>query len=120
MYKRQVYVGSESIEITTLDVVFDEIRGNAEAVYLKIDTQGFELPVLKGAEQSLQNIDTIQLELSLIPLYEGQAVYVDICQWLDARGYQLVSVEPGFGDSTSGRLLQIDGIFRRDPNSRSR
>ena len=36
-----------------------------------------------------------------------------MCQYLEEKGYTLVSLEPGFGDSNSGQLLQVDGIFRR-------
>jgi FkbM family methyltransferase len=108
-----VYVGSESIEIKTLDSVFASIKGNARRCYLKIDTQGFELPVLLGAEASLASIDTVQLELSVIPLYEGQSLYLEMCSWFAERGYELVSIEPGFGESSSGRMLQFDGVFHR-------
>lgn len=108
-----MYIGSEVIEIATLDTVFDRMRGDARSIYLKIDTQGFEMPILLGAEKALPHINTIQLELSLTPLYKGQALYLDICRWLQERGYELVSVEPGFSDSESGRLLQIDGVFHR-------
>lgn len=68
------YIGKESITIRTVDCVFRELCGSARNVYLKIDTQGFEYQVLKGAEASLRSIETLQIEMSLVPLYQGSAL----------------------------------------------
>ena len=50
--------------------------------------------------------------MSLVPLYEEELTFIKMCQYLEEKGYT-VSLEPGFGDSNSGQLLQVDGIFRR-------
>ncbi len=107
------YVGQEEIEIRTLDSIFDEICKPGENVYLKIDTQGFEAEVLKGAESSLPRINTLELELSLVPLYEGAPTSEDLHTFLFQKGYRLVSVEPVMADPESGELLQIDGVYHR-------
>jgi hypothetical protein len=39
---------------------------------LKLDAQGYEMRIMQGAEISLKSIDTIQLEMSLAPLYDGE------------------------------------------------
>lgn len=80
---------------------------------MKIDTQGFEKDVLAGGTQSLLQIDAIQIEMSLVPLYDGQALFDELYEYLFDRDYRMVSIEPGFEDSESGQLLQIDGIFKR-------
>lgn len=107
------YVTVEEIEVTTLDAVFASLAPTGRRIMLKIDTQGYELHVLQGALQCLESIDTLQLELSLVPLYDGELLYDKICEWLAERRYSLVSIEPGFSDSKTGRLLQFDGIFHR-------
>ena len=56
------YIGRETITIKTLDSVFSEVCANSRNIYLKIDTQGFESKVLKGAENSLPRIRTVQME----------------------------------------------------------
>jgi FkbM family methyltransferase len=83
------------------------------SILLKIDTQGFEMPVLRGAEELLQTLAGLQLELSLTQLYDGQVLYLDMLQWLRQRGFELWNVMPGFVEPASGRLLQFDGIFFR-------
>jgi FkbM family methyltransferase len=107
------FIGKEEIQTKTLDSIFPSIHTKTDNVYLKIDTQGFEKNVLKGAGNSLHNIDTIQLEMSLTPLYKDELSFIDMYQLLYQKGYRLVAVEPGFTDEDTGQLLQIDGIFHR-------
>ncbi len=107
------YVGKEMIEIKTLDSVFFDLCKTAGNVYMKIDTQGFESEVLKGAEISLAQIDTVQMEMSLVPLYECELLFNEMCMLMTNKGYRLVAIEDGFSDPVSGQLLQVDGIFHR-------
>lgn len=51
--------------------------------------------------------------MSLIPLYEGEATFVEMLDLMADNGYQLMSLENGFADPVSGRLLQVDGVFYR-------
>ena len=107
------YVGSEQVNVKTLDSIFQSECPERKGVLLKIDTQGFEMDVLEGAAASLPEIDTLQLEMSLIPLYDGETLFNEMYAFLAAKGYQLVSIEPAFTDAESGRMLQIDGVFHR-------
>jgi FkbM family methyltransferase len=107
------YVDKQEIQVCTLDSIFNTIKGAAKEIYLKIDTQGFELNVLRGAIHSLPSINTIQLEMSLRPLYAGQPLYAELMDFLHAQGYMMIDIEPGFADIKTGNLLQFDGIFRR-------
>lgn len=60
--------------------------------YLKIDTQGSELLILKGAEQLLQEqrINIIKTEVSSISVYKNQALFSDIDIYLRKHNYTLV------------------------------
>lgn len=105
------YIGTEMVSICRLDEFAHPVLNHSNAILLKIDTQGYEMLVLEGAEKLLQKVVGIQIELSLIPLYDGQKLYLDVIEWLSQRGFDLWSVMPVFVDGNSGRLLQIDGIF---------
>ena len=107
------YVGQETIDVKTLDSIMKDLSINEANIYLKIDTQGFESKVIKGAETSLNRIDTIQLEMSLSPLYKDELLFNELYNLLCSKGYTLVALEPGFSDNNSGQMLQIDGIFHR-------
>ena len=109
------YVASEEIEVSRLDSRFQELGIGANNVLLKIDTQGFEKRVLDGADESLKTIQTIQLEMSLVPLYDGEVLFDEMYQLIQSKGFHLVSIETNFADQQTGRLLQFDGIFHREP-----
>ena len=108
-----VYIGHEEIKVKTLDDIYSDVVNDFDKVYLKIDTQGFEENVLRGAEDSLGSIDTIQLEMSLTPLYQDGLLFDEMYSLLCQKGYVLVALEPGFTDEETGQLLKVDGIFHR-------
>jgi len=107
------YEGKESAPIKTLDTVAGQYLKDAQAPFLKIDTQGFEWLVLDGARDTLPQIKGILVELSLVPLYEGQHLWREVIDRLEAEGFTLWAFTPGFSDQASGRSLQVDGVFYR-------
>lgn len=107
------YQGKEIVPIKTLDTVAGQYLKDARAAFLKIDTQGFEWQVLDGARDTLPHIKGILVELSLVPLYEGQHLWREIIDRLEAAGFTLWAFNPVFSDQASGRTLQVDGVFYR-------
>jgi len=110
---QSLYTGVERVAICRLDSVAHPVIDGSRRLYIKIDTQGYEMQVLSGAETLFQKVQGVQLELSIAPLYEGQALYREVIDWLSIRGFELWSVVPGFTDNRTGRMLQFDGIFFR-------
>jgi FkbM family methyltransferase len=108
-----VYQGKEIVPIKTLDAIAGQYLQGARAPFLKIDTQGFEWHVLDGALNTLPKIKGVLVELSLVPLYEGQHLWRDVMSRLEAAGFTLWGFQPVFSDPASGRTLQVDGIFYR-------
>ena len=107
------YIAAQEVPVRRLDGVRHEALDKAGRTLLKIDTQGYEMPVLHGAEQLLPRICGVQLELSLTPLYEGQALFLEVVEWLQKRGFDLWNIIPGFVDPKTARMLQFDGVFFR-------
>jgi len=108
-----LYVGTETVDVRTLDSVYENLCHAESNVFLKIDAQGYENRILEGAAKSLPRINTIQLEMSLVPLYEGEVLFKKMYELLYDLGYIMVSIEPGFSDPRTGQLLQVDGVFHR-------
>ncbi|MEZ5666837.1 MAG: FkbM family methyltransferase [Alphaproteobacteria bacterium] len=94
-------------------IVADHCRAG-ERLLLKIDTQGMEMAVLAGAEPVLDRIDAIHVEMSLLPLYEGEPDYLAILQHLHARGFRPAMLTERTFSEALGRQLQVDGLFFRD------
>ena len=107
------YVGTESIEVKALDAIFDSLAISGSNILMKLDTQGFEKNVIEGAKHSLRHIDTIELEMSLEPLYEGESLCREMYPSILALGYQPVSIQDEFYNSKTGRLLQVQTVFHR-------
>ena len=105
------YVGREKVELNRLDTLAQEYILNDSNIFVKIDTQGYEDKVLIGAEDIMNNVAGIQIELSLIPLYEGQCLYDEMIEKLKNLGFKLWGLTPAFIDPANGRLLQIDATF---------
>jgi len=105
------YTGKEEISINKLDTVFGNFYSEDDRIMLKIDTQGFEKNIIDGAEKFLEKVILLQLEMSLIPLYENEMLFTDMIEYLKQRNFQIVSLENGFFNSQSGQLFQVDGIF---------
>lgn len=108
-----VYVRRDQVKIVRLDELAASILPPTGDVYLKIDTQGYEREVLAGATGLLPRVTAMQLELSLVPLYEGAPLFMEMIQLAERLGFELFNVAPGFRDDRIGRLLQMDGFFVR-------
>lgn len=80
---------------------------------LKIDTQGYEPEVLEGAAGIMDHVAAIQIEMALVPLYEGERDWRTMIDRLDAQGFELRLVIPGYFERKLLRQLQIDGVFVR-------
>ena len=107
------YVGHETVPLRTLDSLAGEYLGNDTKLFLKIDTQGFEEQVLRGAAKTLSRAFVVQLELSLVELYADQRLMPDMVELMKGIGFDLWGMSPVFSDPGSGRVLQMDGIFSR-------
>ena len=105
------YMGRESISMITLDSFFNKKPMNRP--FIKIDTQGYEMQVLKGCANSLKDVSGVLVEVSIASLYEGQADYISLLSFLRDAGFDIWAVNPGFRDPSSGRLLQFDALFFR-------
>ncbi len=110
------YIGSEKVNIITLDSLHDELNLANRNFFVKIDTQGSEEAVIAGGKLSLMKASGIQIELSLVPLYNGQKLFFELLNILKSFGFELWSIFPGFTAEKNGRMLQVDAVLFKDKN----
>lgn len=109
---QSMYCGLEKVKLSRLDSLARRyVMQDTKSVFLKIDVQGLEKQVIEGATQILPLVKGIQIELSLVPLYQDELTFTDMLKFMEGIGYELHAVIPGFTDLKTGRLLQMDGIF---------
>lgn len=107
------YVDKISIPVQTVDALIDQYYRENSRLYIKIDTQGFERQVFNGSLRSLDKISGFQMELSLVPLYEGETLMYEMVDLLREHGFNLVLIEGGHRNYETGELLQVEGYFFR-------
>jgi FkbM family methyltransferase len=107
------YVQQESVPATTVDEIVTAQDLAVERTLLKVDVQGYEREVLDGASKTLSTFRGVRTEMSLVPLYDGQALMPEIIDLLGRHGFELWHIEPGFTEPGTRRLLQVDGVFFR-------
>ena len=101
---------SDSFEWTTSSRRTDTTNGRP---FVKLDVQGYELDVLRGAERVLDRVTILESELSLTTLYKGQALMGAVVAELRQVGLALVGLESAFNDPQTGEVLQLNGLFAR-------
>ncbi len=104
-------IGIETVPVCRLDEALKDDIGDVRSAFLKIDTQGYEAPVLEGAEGIMDRVSMVELELSLIPLYDGQELLADMINRMEKLGFVPIAIEHGFTDPVRRRVLQVDGLF---------
>jgi FkbM family methyltransferase len=104
-------VAAEEIQVEPLAA---KLRAEdlAEPALLKIDVQGYELPVLEGCDSLLDRFSHLYVECSFVELYRGQALAGEVIAFLGKRGFQLVGAYNAQYDPR-GRAIQADMLFAR-------
>jgi FkbM family methyltransferase len=103
----------EQVPVRRLDSVADEyLPASGSRLFLKLDTQGWELEVLKGAEDTLAHVVALQVELSLKPVYDGAPPYFEVAAYLDRHGFEVTGFFPVAHDDDLG-LIETDCVMVR-------
>ena len=98
------------VPMTTLDKI---IPASLNApLFLKLDVQGSELDVLRGAEATLAKTEVVQLEVALLPYNEGAPTSNQVITFMDERGFAIYDIA-GFVRPNQKDLAQIDIVFVR-------
>ena len=107
------YIRTEVVKMATLDKLAGDLLQPQDILLLKADVQGAEMNVLKGAEATLRKVKALELEMSLVALYDGQPLMLDVIDFVKRKGFVLVSLDRGFTDPGTGHVWQINGILVR-------
>jgi len=107
-------VSEETIRICRGDHAWSEVvPADADSVFLKTDTQGFDMNVLRGFGKRLaENIRGIQIEAAFKPIYEGMPRYGEVLSFLESAGFCLSGVYPVSRDD-SHAIIEADLVFIR-------
>lgn len=102
----------EKVDSSTLDEMAKELKME-DNILLKIDVQGYEARVIRGAKKFLDCIKIIIVETSFYELYEGQLLFADIYELLYNQGFVYSGTWEELRSPIDGTPLQQDSIFIR-------
>jgi FkbM family methyltransferase len=114
------FIRTEPVQMRRLDDMWSEVVGNSRRPFLKLDVQGYEAEVLRGADNAVNDFVGIMSEVSLVPVYRGAPTWLEIVQWMSDRGFEVYRLDPGFTDPRTGQMLQCDATFFHHTRSKIR
>ncbi len=105
------------VEIKTLDslnLIKNKTKGTA---LLKLDVQGYELEVLKGATETINNIDYIVIEANLEELYSNQPSFTKMNSYLNESEFELMGMlDFNLGDKN--KYIEVDLLYKKTEKSK--
>jgi hypothetical protein len=90
-YPMIIFNDTEHVSVTTIADYFHDKPFSYNMLFM--DTQGFELKILKGCGKRLAAIDYVLCEVSLVELYENCPLVEDINNFLFPRGFECVKMD---------------------------
>ena len=101
-----------TVNVRRLDRVLPDLvdLSPTTRIFLKLDTQGFDLQVVAGAEGIWNDILAIQIELSVRPLYQGMTDYLEALAQLQELGLEVTGLFPVTRDPAL-RVIEYDAVL---------
>ncbi|MDA7579138.1 FkbM family methyltransferase [Alphaproteobacteria bacterium] len=109
----------EVVKIATVDCVSLDSLNLPKIEFLKIDIQGAENDVLKGASSTLNSVLGLEVEVEFIEIYKEQPLFGDICKTLSKNGLDFVELyrwERG-EHNAHGQCVFGDALFLKSPEA---
>ena len=106
---------TETVPMRRLDGLLDRLVAHVPnaRIFLKLDTQGYDIKVLEGASGSLQRVAALQSEVSVKPIYDGMTALPDALLRFRQCGFELTGLFPVSRDSDRMRLVELDCVMMR-------
>ena len=105
----------ETVPVQSLDGILDGLLQGIDQprLFLKMDTQGYDLAVCQGAQLTLKQARGVQSELSVLPLYEGMPAWLDVIEYYQKAGFVPAGLFPLNHHPDTLQVIEFDGIFIR-------
>ncbi len=100
-------------QTTTLALLLEKNQIN-KIDFLKIDTQGYELEILKGATEALKNTDVVLLEVSLLDIHQNVPLLHEVCNFMYQYGFVTYDICSFTRRPLDKALWQSDFIFVKE------
>ncbi|MEN3953165.1 FkbM family methyltransferase [Iodidimonas sp. SYSU 1G8] len=105
---------AEEVQVCRLDECFAGLFPGVDAprVFLKMDTQGYDLEVFRGASGCMDQVLGLQSEVSVKAIYAGMPHYLDALRLYEDAGFALQNLSV-VGRFRTGALCELNALMRR-------
>ncbi|HPD83595.1 MAG: FkbM family methyltransferase [Alphaproteobacteria bacterium] len=103
-----------TIPMKTLDTLYEELQLDQKRVFIKLDTQGYEMNILKHGKKALQKAIGLRLEMSLFEVYKGEALMSEIMMFMKENNFAPYLIWETYFSRKLNRQLQADGVFYKE------
>jgi FkbM family methyltransferase len=103
---------SNAVEVS-LTSIDDSIKetGLEGPFLLKLDTHGFEIPILEGASRTLNHCMVLVIEAYNYNIEPGSVLFWQLCQYLDKKGFRPIDIVDIMYREYDNSLWQMDIVF---------
>jgi FkbM family methyltransferase len=104
-----------TIQVRRLDAVFEEAIAGIDdpRVFLKMDTQGYDLETFRGAGETIEAVLGLQSEVASVPIYDDAPGLVEQLTTYEAEGFELAGLFPVSRHLETLRVIEFDAVMVR-------
>ena len=100
-----------------------KINNINEVDFIKIDTQGYALPILRGYANNFDSVIGLEIEVEFEPMYEGQPLFSDVDNFVKDKGFSLVDLKRYYWKrqnnvntgNSKGQMIFGDALYFKSP-----
>lgn len=106
----------ETVNVRRLEEVLPEIIENLDRarIYLKMDTQGYDLEVFMGLGEMEEKILALQSEMSVVPIYQGMPHLTASISFFEQAGFGIAGMYPVSTEKLALRVVEFDCLMVRN------
>jgi FkbM family methyltransferase len=115
-YESSTAANMVKVPVTSIDTEVEKNKLNGP-FFIKLDTHGFEVPILEGAAETLEQTDLVLIETYNFKIQENSLRFWEMCALMEEKGFRPIDLmEPMFRPK-DGALWQFDIFFARCDSS---
>lgn len=102
----------ETVTVRKLDTLLDELKKKwpMQNLYLKLDTQGFDLEVIKGAGKTMGEFLAFQSEVSVLKIYSEMPDFMSSIKVFNEQGFDISGMFAVSRDQYL-RVVEFDAVM---------
>lgn len=105
------YLDTEAVPVRTRRL--DSMKFSSDRIFLKINTEGHDLEVFRGAEGLLNRIRYVMMEVAVVARYEGEPEFAAVVAELAGAGFKVLIVTSNYFCPKSCECRAMDVLFGR-------